>query len=105
MGRNLRLRRCEQDYSAHLGKLQGCLHIEGGENGFHGDCVRGKLLDKAGNQEMNFSQTHREGDAGRKFKRAVTHERRSAIPYFNDAVTRGTRDSGIHTQHAELWSL
>ena len=102
MRRNLRLRRREQDDAAHFGKFESCPNIESRENGFHGDRIRRKLLDEAGNQEMNFAEPSSEGYAAGQSQRAEAHRAGGGAVDFDHAIASGARNGRVHAQDAKL---
>lgn len=99
---NLRLRRREQDDAAHFRKFESRPNIESRENGFHGDRIRRKLLDEAGNQEMNFAEPSGEGYAAGQTQRAKSHGARNRAVDFDHPVSGRARDGRVHAQDAQL---
>ena len=63
--RNLGLCGGQQDDAAHFRELQGRPDIQRREHGFDGHGVRRELLDKPGNQEVDFAEADGESDACR----------------------------------------
>jgi hypothetical protein len=100
--RNLRLRRREQDDAAHFRKFESRPNIESSENGFDGDRIRRKLLDEAGNQEMNFAEPSGEGYAAGQSQCAKSHGARDRAVDFDHSVPGRARDGRVHAQDAQL---
>ena len=102
MRRNLRLRRREEDDPAHFRKFESRPNIESRENGFHCHRIRRKLLDEAGNQEMNFAEPSGEGYAAGQSQRAKSHGARDRAFDLDHAVSGRARDGRVHAQDAQL---
>ena len=93
----------EQDDATDFGEAQSGLKIERGKNRFQGENTWRKFIDEPANQFMNSEQR---GFRGLRFalasdlQGAVFQHAAVAAVAFDNAVTRGTRGSGIHAKDA-----
>ena len=94
----------EQNDAADFRETKGGFHVERGENGFNGNCVRRKIANQLADHGVNGFESGAGGflaDFVRNAKSAVMEHAAIAAVGFNDAVASWTGSGRIDAEDAK----